>query len=127
MRYSSYPPKVANDGDEVEKPYYEWNTDMNACILGIADYRKTCEEMGMNYDANKSKCFITKQYCNCKGLQYKDGDCWKDPLQTLVSYVIGDTLASAFTASVNPAFYSCIIQQQKDAANKKANAGAKPE
>jgi hypothetical protein len=121
LRYSEYPPKVGEDG-EVDKPYYEWNTDLEACILGIADYRKTCEEMGMNYDSNKGKCFITPEYCHCKGLQFKDGDCWKDPVTWLVSQITGDTIATAMTASVNPAFYQCAIEAQRKLAAQKANA-----
>ena len=111
---STYPPVLAADAaDGLPRPYYEWNTDLDACILGIGEYRKKCEEMGMRYDNNKSKCFVTEQYCNCKGLHLKNGDCWKDPLNQLVSYITGDTLATTFTAVWNPAFYSCLINKSK--------------
>jgi len=111
-RSSTYPQVTpAEDAETLPRPYLEWNTDMGACILGIAEYRKKCEEMGMRYDQDKGRCYVTEQYCNCKGLSWKDNNCWMNPLTKLYSYIAGDTLAIAMTATLNPAFYKCLINK----------------
>ena len=109
---SAYPSvTAANSPVHIDQPYLEWNTDVGKCIFGMESFRKQCEGLGMSYDASRGRCNVTKKYCNCHLLSYKDGDCWEDPITKGIGYIFGETLSKAMTGPLNPASYQCAIER----------------
>lgn len=73
--------------DEINNPEFE-----GVCISGNVQFRKFCENEGLKYDPSTGKCTVTKEYCNSKGLEYCNEDCFEDPGTWLLSSLLGDTV-----------------------------------
>lgn len=109
-----YDPAICNNNKcQPRNPYLEWNTDINKCVYGNfalrqwCDYpkqRRTIPEKGItnvppfNYIPGKSKCQITKEYCEWMGVEYTEKDdkgrpnCYETAGQSVAEFVLGKTI-----------------------------------
>lgn len=84
-------------GNDFDFKYLEWrgapNSDeLNRCVYAYSGYRKRCEDAGLTYNETEGSCKTNKKYCLCYGLEFKNNDCWKNPLQVGFSHVVGETV-----------------------------------
>lgn len=82
-------------GDDYDLQYTEWRgnrEDVNRCVYAYSGYKQRCEDDGLTYDEDLGRCKTNKRYCECKGLEYKNGDCWRDPMSVGFGTVFGNTI-----------------------------------
>ena len=86
-------------GNDYDMKYLEWRGSkdgLNKCVYAFSGYKERCEENALTYDKTKGQCKTNKKYCECKGVEYKDGDCWRDPVSKAFGTVFGNTVTQGF-------------------------------
>lgn len=77
--------------------HLEWRPNSKQCVIAYKDYRDFCENEKLDYDENIGQCKVNKKYCECKGVEYKSGDCKYREGQRETATVTGKTLSQHFT------------------------------
>lgn len=80
--------------------HLEWRPNQNECVLAYEGYIDMCKEQELDYDNNVGRCQVTREYCECRGIDYKQSssgpDCKLKEGQKEASYVVGKTLSQHF-------------------------------
>lgn len=91
-------------GDDYDLQYLEWRgdeDDVGRCVYAFSGFKKRCIKDGLTYTETSGKCEPNKQYCECKGVEFKNGDCWQDPVAIGVKSVLGSTITQGFNREVS--------------------------
>lgn len=74
--------------------HLEWRPKDKKCVLAYQPLVDFCNDNGLTYDKNIGKCSVNKEYCECRGLEWRSGtiDCRYRPGQKETSMVFGKTM-----------------------------------
>jgi hypothetical protein len=82
--------------------YTIWEPYRNECIYGLEEYRKFCYEQDklLKYNIDEETCKTTRIYCMSK-LEKFDGDCYKDFITSMMTYMFGDFIGKMIAKFAN--------------------------
>lgn len=86
------------------------------CIAGDQNFKKWCLDQGMSYRPDISgvgKCKTNSKYCKRMGVYYKSGDCYRDPLQWGLEWILGTTVTRALRAPILSVVSNGMIAGEK--------------
>ena len=93
-----------DSGNDFDFKYFEWRgniKDKVSCVYAHSGYKKRCLDKGLTYIERDGKCKPNERYCECKGLEYKDSDCWRDPMSSGAGTVFGNTITQGLNRSLS--------------------------
>jgi hypothetical protein len=85
-----------------KNPYTIWDNTINECKFGLEEYRNFCNKQDklLKYNIEDETCKTTRIYCMSK-LEKFDGDCYKDFITTLFSFMFGDFMGKIMAKIAN--------------------------